>query len=553
MAVTILIFAITIALGLLLSRVRIKGVGIGATWILFVGILISHLGYTVDPTALAFIKDFGLILFVFSIGLQVGPGFFRSFRKGGVSMNLLAVLVVVLGVAVTLAIHYITGESLQTMTGVMSGAITNTPGLGAAQQTMQDILVAEGQATTVASQAAADLASPYAVTYPFGVVGVIIMIIVFKSIFKIDLEKERKKIEAADSSAEDYAERIYCEVKNPAIFGKNVREVLSEEGEGIVIARIMKDDDIGIPTPETILEKGDKLLIVASKKLKERVRIIFGKEISMNLSDWQKRDEHNVSKRLSITKSSLTGKSIGSLHIREAYGVTITRVLRSGVEFVARPNMLLQMGDSIQVVGSEGDIDRLAKLVGNKPESLENPNLVPIFAGIALGVLFGSLPIKFPGIPQPIKLGLAGGPLIVAILLGHFGPKLRITTYTTLSANKMIREIGINLFMAAVGLGAGENFVAAIVGGGYWWILYGVLITLIPIIITGFIGRVFLKFNFYQLCGFLAGTHSNPTALSFAQEAYGTEYTAVNYATVYPFTMFLRVLAAQVLILFAFT
>lgn len=553
MAATILIFAITIALGLLLSRVRIKGVGIGATWILFVGILISHLGYTVDPTALAFIKDFGLILFVFSIGLQVGPGFFRSFRKGGVSMNLLAVLVVVLGVAVTLAIHYITGESLQTMTGVMSGAITNTPGLGAAQQTMQDILVAEGQSTAVASQAAADIASPYALAYPFGVVGVIIMIIVFKSIFKIDLDKERKKIEAADSSAEDYAERIYCEVKNPAIFGKNVREVLSEEGEGIVIARILKDDDIGIPTPETILEKGDKLLIVASKKLKERVRIIFGKEISMNLSDWQKRDEHNVSKRLSITKSSLTGKSIGSLHIREAYGVTITRVLRSGVEFVARPNMLLQMGDSIQVVGSEGDIDRLAKLVGNKPESLDNPNLVPIFAGIALGVLFGSLPIKFPGIPQPIKLGLAGGPLIVAILLGHFGPKLRITTYTTLSANKMIREIGINLFMAAVGLGAGENFVAAIVGGGYWWILYGVLITLIPIIITGFIGRVFLKFNFYQLCGFLAGTHSNPTALSFAQEAYGTEYTAVNYATVYPFTMFLRVLAAQVLILFAFT
>lgn len=553
MAATILIFAITIALGLLLSRVRIKGVGIGATWILFVGILISHLGYTVDPTALAFIKDFGLILFVFSIGLQVGPGFFRSFRKGGVSMNLLAVLVVVLGVAVTLAIHYITGESLQTMTGVMSGAITNTPGLGAAQQTMQDVLVAEGQATAVASQAAADLASPYAVTYPFGVVGVIIMIIVFKSIFKIDLEKERKKIEAADSSAEDYAERIYCEVKNPAIFGKNVREVLSEEGEGIVIARILKDDDIGIPTPETILEKGDKLLIVASKKLKERVRIIFGKEISMNLSDWQKRDEHNVSKRLSITKSSLTGKSIGSLHIREAYGVTITRVLRSGVEFVARPNMLLQMGDSIQVVGSEGDIDRLAKLVGNKPESLDNPNLVPIFAGIALGVLFGSLPIKFPGIPQPIKLGLAGGPLIVAILLGHFGPKLRITTYTTLSANKMIREIGINLFMAAVGLGAGENFVAAIVGGGYWWILYGILITLIPIIITGFIGRVFLKFNFYQLCGFLAGTHSNPTSLSFAQEAYGTDYTAVNYATVYPFTMFLRVLAAQMLILFAFT
>ena len=553
MAATILIFAITIALGLLLSRVRIKGVGIGATWILFVGILISHLGYTVDPTALAFIKDFGLILFVFSIGLQVGPGFFRSFRKGGVSMNLLAVLVVVLGVAVTLAIHYITGESLQTMTGVMSGAITNTPGLGAAQQTMQDILVAEGQSTAVASQAAADIASPYALAYPFGVVGVIIMIIVFKSIFKIDLEKERKKIEAADSSAEDYAERIYCEVKNPAIFGKNVREVLSEEGEGIVIARILKDDDIGIPTPETILEKGDKLLIVASKKLKERVRIIFGKEISMNLSDWQKRDEHNVSKRLSITKSSLTGKSIGSLHIREAYGVTITRVLRSGVEFVARPNMLLQMGDSIQVVGSEGDIDRLAKLVGNKPESLDNPNSVPIFAGIALGVLFGSLPIKFPGIPQPIKLGLAGGPLIVAILLGHFGPKLRITTYTTLSANKMIREIGINLFMAAVGLGAGENFVAAIVGGGYWWILYGILITLIPIIITGFIGRVFLKFNFYQLCGFLAGTHSNPTSLSFAQEAYGTDYTAVNYATVYPFTMFLRVLAAQVLILFAFT
>lgn len=552
MAGTILIFAITIALGLLLARFKIKGVSIGATWILFVGILVSHFGFTVDPTALAFIKDFGLILFVFSIGLQVGPGFFRSFRKGGVSMNLLAVLVVILGVAVTLAIHFITGESLQTMVGVMSGAITNTPGLGAAQQTMQDILIAEGGSHTAASQAAANLASPYALAYPFGVIGVIIMIISLKAIFKIDLTKERRKIESEDSSSQDHAQRISCEVKNPAIFGKNIREVLSSEGSGIVVARILKNDVIGIPAPETILEEGDKLLIVASNKHIDRARIIFGEEITMNLSDWRRLDEHNVGKRLSITKSSLTGKSIGSLHIREAYGVNITRVYRSGVELVARPNLLLQMGDSIQVVGPEGDIERLAKLVGNKPESLDNPNLVPIFAGIAVGVLFGSLPITFPGIPQPVKLGLAGGPLIIAILLGHFGPKLRITTYTTLSANKMLREIGITLFMAAVGLGAGENFVAAIVGGGYWWILYGVFITLIPIIITGIIARLFLKFNFYQICGFIAGTHSNPTALAFSQEAYGTDYAAVNYATVYPLTMFLRVLAAQMLILFAF-
>lgn len=549
---TIAILAITMALGLFLGKFKVKGVSIGTTWILFVGIALSHFGLRANPAILAFVKDFGLILFVFSMGLQVGPGFFRSFRKGGVSMNLMAILMVVLTAVVTLAIHYISGERLDTLVGVMSGAATNTPGLGAAQQTVQDILIAEDYSPALAARTAANLASSYAVAYPIGVLGVLAMLIAFKGIFKIDIEKERKTIESTDSAIAESARSMHCEVKNPAIFGKSIREVLCSEGSGIVISRIMKNGEISIPQPDTLLEEGDKLLIVTTRNKADRVRIIFGETIPMCQNDWQKKDDAHVSRRLSITKSSITGKSIGSLHIREAYGVNVTRVLRSGVELVARPNLPLQMGDSIQVVGLKSGIESLAKLVGNKPESLSHPNLVPIFAGIALGVVFGMLPIRFPGIPQPVKLGLAGGPLIIAILLGHFGPKLHITTYTTLSANMMLREIGIDLFMAAVGLGAGENFVASIVGGGYWWILYGAIITIVPIILAALIARLLLHFNFYQICGLITGATTNPTVLSYAQETYGTDYAAVNYVTVYPLSMFLRVLTAQLLILIAF-
>ena len=548
---TILLFAIVIATGLLLDRFKIKGVSIGTTWILFLGILLSHFGFRGDPIALSFMKDFGLILFVFSIGLQVGPGFFQSFKKGGVTMNLLAAGMILLAVLVTLAIHWITGESLTTMVGVMSGAVTNTPGLGAAQQTLSDAMVAEGATRLAASEASASLASAYAVAYPIGVLGVIFIVLLLKGICKVDVTKERKSLEKEEASTQDAARRMHCEVENPAVFGRRISDVVGDMSDKFVISRLMRNGEISIPGPNTVLQKGDKVLVVTSQSNVDAVRIVFGEEIPMHLDDWVHQDEHLVTRRLAITKSSLTGKRLSELHIREKYGVSVTRVLRTGVELVARPNLILQMGDSILVVGTESDINHVASIVGNKPETLSHPNLVPIFFGIALGVIFGSLPITFPGIPQPVKLGLAGGPLIIAILLGHFGPKWRITTYTTLSANMMIREIGISIFLAAVGLGAGENFVSSVMNGGYWWILYGALITLIPVFLTGLIARLVFKLNFYQICGLLSGGNTDPAVLAFAQDAYGTDYTSINYATVYPLSMFLRVLAAQLLVLFA--
>ncbi|MBQ9660962.1 MAG: putative transporter [Bacteroidales bacterium] len=548
---TVLLFAIVIATGLWLGKYKVKGVSIGTTWILFLGILLSHFGFRGDPTVLSFMKDFGLILFVFSIGLQVGPGFFQSFKKGGVTMNLLAAGLILLAVLVTLSIHWITGESLETMVGVMSGAVTNTPGLGAAQQTISDAMIAAGQTKQEATAAASSLASAYAVAYPIGVLGVLFLVILLKGIFKIDLEHEKQELEQEDKGTRENARRMHCEVENPAVFGRRLGEILSDMGGKFVVSRIMRDGEIFLPGPDTVFQQGDKVLIVTSQNHVDTVRIIFGEEIPMHISDWEEKDMNLVTRRLSITKSSMTGKRLRDLHIRTQYGVSVTRVLRAGVELVARPNLFLQMGDTITVVGPEEGIAGVAELVGNKPETLSHPNLVPIFFGIALGVVFGSIPITFPGIPQPVKLGLAGGPLIISILLGHFGPKWKITTYTTLSANMMIREIGISFFLAAVGLGAGENFVSAVVNGGYWWILYGALITLIPVFLTGLVARLVFKFNFYQICGLLSGGTTDPAVLAFAQGAYGTDYTSVNYATVYPLSMFLRVLAAQLLVLFA--
>ena len=548
---TILLFSVVIASGLWLGKYKVKGISIGSTWILFIGILLSHFGFRADPVVLNFMKNFGLILFVFAIGLSVGPGFFRSFRKGGVSMNLMAVLNVLLAGGLAIALSAITGEQLTTMTGVMSGAVTNTPGLGAAQQTLSDILVSQGVDKVSAGSASDMLASSYAVAYPIGVLGVIGLLILFKSIFKVDLSKEQAAIEAEDDANAEMARRMHCAVENPALFGKMLKEVVNNSPDEFVVSRLMRGDDISIPSGKTVLQEGDKLLIVTSQPAVDRVRMLFGEEIPMHQADWIKKDENILVRRLSITKPSLTGKKLRDLRIRSLYGLSVTRVLRSGVQLVARPSLVLEMGDSIQVVGPAEGIEAVSKLVGNKPESLTKPNLVPIFFGIALGVIVGSLPIRFPGIPQPVKLGLAGGPLIIAILLGHFGPKLKITTYTTLSANKMIREMGIDIFLAAVGLGAGENFVSALTNGGYWWILYGAIITFVPLLVVILLSHYVLKFNFFQICGLVSGSTTNPPVLAFAQEAYGSEYTSVNYATVYPLSMFMRVLVAQVLILIA--
>ena len=548
---SILLLAFVIGIGIYLGRIKVKGVSIGSTWILFVGIIVSHFGFRADPEIIHFVKEFGLILFVFSIGLQVGPGFFHSLKSGGLKLNLLALVNVLLAVAVTWCISKLSGVDLKTMVGVMSGAVTNTPGLGAAQQTYIEVASAGGMDPVEASKAASELASGYAVAYPFGVIGVILILILGKSLFKIDPAKERAEMESREDSGTQ-PRRMHVAVENPAIFGKTIYEILHDFSGDFVVSRIMKGDEIVFATGDTVLNEGDKVLIVTSPQEVEKLRILFGREVPMHLEDWDRRDHHYVTRRLMVTKSSLTGKRLKDLHIRESYEVSVTRVIRAGVELIVHPDLYVQMGDALVCIGAEDNIKRLAEKVGNSSGALDKPNLVPIFLGIVVGIIFGSLPIRFPGIPQPIKLGLAGGPLIIAILLGHFGPKYKITTYTTMSANLMVREIGISLFLASVGLGAGENFVSSIAGGGYWWILYGAVITLVPASLTYVIARLAAHLNFYQICGLIAGSSGNPPALAFAQEAYGSDYASVNYATVYPLSMFLRVLVAQLLILISF-
>ena len=507
------------------------------------GILLGHLGLRVNPVMLSFIRDFGLILFVFAIGLQVGPGFFHSFRKDGLPMNLLSLGLVLLAVIVTYLIHLVSGENLGIMTGIMSGAVTNTPGLGAAQQTLSDAAAASEDITA----AATGIASAYAVADPLGVLGAIAVLLLAKAVFKVDIEKE----EAANASdGEGSAYRMACKVENPALFGKTVHSIIGEENsDHMVIARMKRGEKVFFPDLDLPLQEGDMLLIVTDVQHRDKVSIIFGEELPVDMAQWRQEGTKLVASRLSITKSSITGKSLRKLDVRRKYGVTVTRIMRAGVDLQADADLILQVGDSMKVVGSEEGIQKVAQLVGNQPESLHKPNLIPIFFGIALGIALGLLPIRFPGMPQPLKLGLAGGPLIVAILLGHFGPKLRITTYTALSANLMIREIGISLFMAAVGLGAGKTFVASLLGGGYIWVLYGAIITIVPMMVIAMVARWAMKMDFFKICGLLAGGTTDPALLSFSEQLFGSGRIAVNYATVYPLTMFLRVVAAQVMIM----
>ena len=547
---SIMLLAFVIAVGLLLGKWKVKGVSLGSTWILFVGILLSHFGFRADSSLLHFLKEFGLILFVFSIGLQVGPGFFHSFKSGGLKLNLLALVLVLAGVVTTYVIHLVTKEDLVTLTGVMSGAVTNTPGLGAAQQTYMDATSGSFVNEVGSAAVASSMASGYAVAYPIGVLGVILVLMLTKALFRIDLKKEEDQMHGMETGM-DSPQRLAFAIKNPAVFGKTILEASHAIENKFIISRISRDGVVKVPMASTVLQENDKLLVVTAQSSVEAVTMLFGEQIEMPKETWDKLDASMSVRKLTITRTSLTGKKLKELKIRTHYGVSITRVSRSGIDLVANPDLIVQMGDSLLVVGHDSDINQVAKLVGNSRTGLNHPNLIPIFFGIALGVLFGSIPIAIPGIPQAIKFGLAGGPLVIAILLGYFGPKLKITTYTPMSANLMLREIGISIFLAAVGLGAGENFVSSIVNGGYWWILYGALITLIPTALVAILGRVIFKLNFYQICGLVSGSCTNPPVLAFAQNAYGTDYTSVSYATVYPLSMFMRVLVAQVLILLA--
>ena len=535
----IAILGLTIAVGKMLGRIKIAGISFGVTWILFVGLLLSHFGLRIEGTTLKFMQEFGLILFIFSIGLQVGPGFFSSFKKGGVTLNMLASLVVILGVAITVILHFVTGLPITTMVGILSGAVTNTPGMGAAQQAFSDMTGA----------GAPDIAMGYAVAYPLGVVGIIMSIILMRGIFRISLTNERETQRNINKNKKDEAVSISLVVKNPGIYGKDIRSVETFIGKSFVVSRIFHDDHVSMVNSRTVLEEGDRLLIVASPKDIESIKAFIGVEVPMEKSEWDN-DMNLITKKIIVTRSSLNGKTLAHLNLRASCGVTVTRVERSGLELVAHPSLSLQVGDRVKVIGTPTSVENATKLIGNSMTKLREPHLSPIFFGIFLGIVLGSIPFHFPGIPQPVKLGLAGGPLIISILIGRFGHHIKMVTYTTVSANLMLREVGISLFLACVGIGAGNGFVDTVANGGYVWIGYGALITILPLIIVGIIGRLVCKLNYFTLMGLMSGSMTDPPALAYSNSIAGNDLPAVSYATVYPLTMFLRVVSAQLLILF---
>lgn len=537
---SVLILALVIALGIMLGKIKVAGISLGVTWILFVGIIFSHFGMRLNEHLIHFMKEFGLILFVYSIGLQVGPGFFSSFKKGGVRLNLLATMVVCAGVLVTCGLYVITGLPVTTMVGILSGAVTNTPGLGAAQQAYSDM-------TGIDSP---DIALGYAVAYPLGVIGIILSMMVLRRVFRIDFAKEEKKaLDTMDVQHDSVAQPHSLSVVNPALEDKSIRELQGLVNRDFVISRIRRQGgEIEIADDDTLLHVGDQILVVTTPRDAAAITAFIGRDVQV---EWEQLDKRLISRRILITKPELNGKSLAQLKLHAGFGVSITRVNRAGVDLIAQPSLQLQMGDRVTVVGTEVSIANVEKVLGNSMKRLNAPNLIPIFIGIVLGVMLGGLPFTFPGIPQPVKLGLAGGPLIVSILISRFGPKFKLVTYTTMSANLMLREVGIALFLACVGLGAGEEFVETIIdGGGYAWIGYGAIITILPLLIVGAIGRLWFKVDYFTLIGVMAGATTDPPALAYSNDLAGNDIPSVGYATVYPLTMFLRVLSAQLLILF---
>ena len=541
---SILLLSFVIAAGIQLGKVKVFGVSLGITLVLFVGIILGHFGFTINHNVIHFFKEFGLILFVYSVGMQVGPGFFSSFKQGGITLNMLACGIVFLGVLTAVILHYATGIPMPTMVGILSGAVTNTPGLGAAQQAFTDM---HGVSDNT-------IALGYAVAYPLGVIGIILSIILIKYIFRINFDKENEQLNSEDSSHTNEAKPISLIVKNPAIFNKTVAELSNLlEHRDFVISRVWRDSNkqIEIASTNTVLQENDKVFVITTETDAETIKTFIGEEIDMERKQWIRMESQFINRRILITKPELNGKRLGQLKLRKLYGINITRINRAGVDLVAKPGLTLQVGDRVNVVGTETAVSNVEKVLGNSMKRLNEPNLITIFVGIALGIVLGSIPITFPGIPQPVKLGLAGGPLVVAILISRFGYHYKLITYTTQSANLMLREIGITLFLACVGLSAGDGFVDTIVNnGGFAWIGYGFIITFVPLMIIGCIGRYFCKVNYFTLMGLIAGSTTDPPALAYSNATAGNAAPSVGYATVYPLTMFLRVLTAQLLILF---
>lgn len=541
----VLLYAIVIAVGVYLGKIKIGGISIGVTFVLFAGIAAGHIGFTAPTNILSFLQEFGLILFVFMIGLQVGPGFLESFRKGGITLNLLSTVMVVLNVIVMFACYYIffdtsDPKNLPMMVGTLYGAVTNTPGLGAANETLYSIFD-KGEVPQTASG--------YACAYPLGVLGIIGATIAIKYIFGIKLEKEEEELAKEEEDNDDVKPHFMdLEVTNLYLEGKTLAQVHNFLNRDFVCSRILHDGHVSIPNGSTIFHIGDKLFVVCAENDAEAIIAFIGPTINV---DWKKQDDPMVSKRILVTRSSINGKTLGQMHFSSAYGVNVTRVTRQGMDLFAIPSLSLQVGDRIMVVGPEDTVNRVAAVMGNSIKRLDAPNIATIFVGVFIGILFGSIPVAIPGIPVPIKLGIAGGPLIIAILIGRYGYKVHLVTYTTTSANMMLREIGLMLFLASVGIKAGDGFLETVIqGDGVKYVYTGFLITIIPILIIGIIARKKYKFNYFTIMGMIAGTYTDPPALAYANSICSKEAPSIGYSTVYPLSMFLRIFTAQIIVLF---
>ena len=536
------LYAFVIAAGVLLGKIKFFGISLGVTFVLFVGILAGHFGFTGNPAILSFVQDFGLILFVFCIGLQVGPSFFSSFKRGGITLNLLAVGIVFLNIAVALILYFaLQGRvDIPMMVGILCGAVTNTPGLGAANEALQQL-----------HYQGPEIAMGYACAYPLGVMGIILSMIIIRYICRVDVLRDSDEIqkeEEANPHMKPYT--ISLKVQNEALSGKTLSQVQNFLARDFVCTRIIQDGHMITPNANTVLRLGDRMFLVCAEDDSEAIMAFIGPKIEQDWDATNQQDKPMVSRRILVTQPNINGKTLGELYFSSMYGVNVTRVNRSGMDLFAARQLRLQVGDRVMVVGPQDAIERVANLLGNQLRRLDHPNIVTIFVGILCGILFGSLPIAIPGMPTPVKLGLAGGPLIISILIGRFGHKVKLVTYTTMSANLMLREVGLVLFLASVGIKAGENFVQMVVeGDGVLYVGLGFLITFIPLIITGIIARWHHRVNYFTLMGLIAGSNTDPPALAYANQIAGNDAPAVGYSTVYPLTMFLRILTAQLLVL----
>ena len=539
-----LLYAVVIAMGVYLGKIKIGGISLGVTFVLFAGIVAGHIGFTAPLPILTFVQDFGLILFVFMIGMQVGPGFFESFGKAGVKLNGLATTAILLNILVMFACYYIffdtnDANNLPMMVGTLYGAVTNTPGLGAANEAL----------STVFGDNAPQIASAYACAYPLGVLGIIGATILIRYACKVHLEKEEEQLKSMEETAANKKPyKMHLEVTNKYLEGKTLLQVHDFLNRDFVVSRIVHEGELSIPNRNTVFHIGDQMLIVCAEADQEAIMAFIGPKLDI---DFEQSDQPLVSKRILITNPKINGKTLGGMHFSSVYGVNVTRVTRHGMDLFASTTLPLQVGDRIMVVGPEDAVDRVANKMGNSIRRLDAPNIATIFVGIIIGIIFGSLPLAIPGMPVPMKLGIAGGPLIIAILIGRYGYKIHLVTYTTTSANMMLREIGLVLFLASVGIKAGANFFETVVeGDGLLYVLTGFLITIIPILIVGPIARLKFKFNYFTIAGMIAGTYTDPPALAYANSICSKEAPAVGYSTVYPLSMFLRIFTAQIIVLF---